>query len=471
MKLFEKHTGKIAAGSAFLAAFAFFQFAYPYHIMRREQMNLFLFDWDYIRQTYKGAGWLARFTSDFLDQFFGLPVAGPLIVALLVTAVGAAAYGICRHFLGKWPSLAVGAAFFLWSFFRETENLYTTRYTVASLLFLVLILLALKFRKTWVKAVATVLLLALGVWSLGSPVHKYYGRAWGWPRIEYDKVIGLDTETYRENWDKIIKRSKKDLHITEASYCYNLAHAMKGDLGESLFNYAQKYSNSLFMFITTDLSQFSSSMVGEVWYHLGDMTLAEQSAIIGLQASPKHTGTRYIKRMAMVNLASGEQGAAQKYLRLLSGTLFYGKWAKRILAGHPDEETRAKIEDLHSKLAKEKTDFVYNANLFRPVLLGLLEANPSNDLAHTYLLCYDLLTFDLNHFMEDFRPETDTSAIYQEAVLIWLDSQGQLSEENAAKYGVGAGTLNRLARFMRYPDNYRNTYWYYFTMEMNRQMQ
>ena len=204
MKLFEKHTGKIAAGSAFLAAFAFFQFAYPYHIMRREQMNLFLFDWDYIRQTYKGAGWLARFTSDFLDQFFGLPVAGPLIVALLVTAVGAAAYGICRHFLGKWPSLAVGAAFFLWSFFRETENLYTTRYTVSSLLFLVLILLALKFRKTWMKAFATVLLLALGVWSLGSPVHKYYGRAWGWPRIEYDKVIGLDTETYRENWDKII---------------------------------------------------------------------------------------------------------------------------------------------------------------------------------------------------------------------------------------------------------------------------
>ena len=471
MKALKTHTGLIAACSAFLAAFGFFQFAYPYHLIRREQMNLFLFDWDYIRQTYRGMGWLARFVSDFLEQFFGLPVVGPVIVALLITAIGTVAYRICRHFLGKWPSLAVGAAFFIWSFFRETENLYITRYTVAVLIYLSLILLALRCSRTWMKPVAAAVLIGLAIYPIGTPYNKYYGKAWGWPIFEYDKVIGLDIEVYKENWDKVIKRSKKDLHITEASYCYNLAHAMKGDLGETLFDYAQKYSNSLFMFITTDLSQFSSSMVGEVWYHLGDMTLAEQSAIIGLQASPKHTGSRYIKRLAMVNLASGEQGAAQKYLRLLSGTLFYGKWARRILAGNPDEETRAKIEDMNSKLAKDKTDFVYNANLFRPVLLGLLEANPSNDLAHEYLLCYDLLNLDLEHFMEDFHPETDTSAIYHEAVLIWLDSQGMLSQENAAKYGVSSSTLNRLGRFMRYPDNYRNTYWYYFTMEMNRQMQ
>ena len=472
MKLKENQIGPIAAGLGFLSAFGFFLFAYPYHLMRREQMNLFVFDWDYIRQTYRGWGWLARFVSDFLDQFFSLPVVGPLVIALLLLGIGTATYRICRHFLGRWPSLAIAAVFFIWSFFRETENLYVTRYTVAVLAYLALALLALRCRKAWLKPVAAAALIALAVYPVGSPYNKYYGKAWGWPVIEYDKIIGLDTEVYKENWDKIIRRqSRKDLRMTEASYCYNLAHAMKGDLGESLFDYAQKYSNSLFMFITTDLSQFSSSMVGEAWYHLGDMTVAEQSAIIGLQASPKHTGARYIQRMAMVNLASGEQGAAQKYLRLLSGTLFYGKWARQILAGNPDPETKAKIDDLQSKLAKEKTDIVYNANLFRPVLLGLLEANPANDLAHEYLLCYDLLTFDLEHFMEDYRPETDTATLYHEAVLIWLDSQGQLSQENAAKYGVSSSTLNRLGRFMRYPENYRNTYWYYFTAEMNRQLQ
>ena len=61
------YSGPVCTTLAFLGSFLFFQFAYPYHIMRREQMNLFLFDWDYIRQTYTGVGWLARFVSDFID--------------------------------------------------------------------------------------------------------------------------------------------------------------------------------------------------------------------------------------------------------------------------------------------------------------------------------------------------------------------------------------------------------------------
>lgn len=471
MKALKDHVGHIAAALGFLTAFGFFQFAYPYHLMRREQMNLFVYDWDYIRQTYTGSGWLARFVSDFLDQFFHLPLVGPIVIALLLVGIGTVTYRICRHFLGRWPSLAIAAVFFIWSFFRETENLYITRYTVVVLIYLSLVLLALRCRRAWMKPVAAAVLVGLAIYPMGSPYSKYYGKAWGWPIIDYDKVIGLDIEVYKENWDKVIKRSEKDLRYTEASYCYNLAHAMKGDLGESLFNYAQKYSNSLFMFITTDLSQFSSSMVGEAWYHLGDMTLAEQSAIIGLQASPKHTGARYIKRMAMANLASGEQGAAQKYLRLLSGTLFYGKWARQILAGHPDAQTQAKIDELHSKLADARTDIVYNANRFRPVLLGLLEANPSNELAHEYLLCYDMLTFDLEHFMEDYRPGIDNATLYHEVVVAWLDSRGELNEENAAKYGVGMSTLNKLGRFMRFPENYKNTFWYYLTNEMNKLMQ
>ena len=68
-KKIQSHTGHLAAALAFLGSWAFFCFAYPYHLMRREQMNLFLFDGDYIRQTYRGAGWLARFLSDFLEQF------------------------------------------------------------------------------------------------------------------------------------------------------------------------------------------------------------------------------------------------------------------------------------------------------------------------------------------------------------------------------------------------------------------
>ena len=454
---------------AFLAAFVFFQFFYPYHLMRREQMNLFLYDWDYIRQTYRGAGWLSSFISDFADQFFCLRVVGPVIVALTLTAIGFVAYRICRHFLGRWPSLAVGAAFFVWAFFRETENLYCTRYTVAFLGYLLIILAALQFRKPWMKGAALAVFAALAAYPLGKPFEKYYGEAWGWPKLRYDKVIGLDTEVYLENWDTVVKRSEKDLHIKEASYCYNLAHAMKGDLGQSLLKYSQSDDKCLFLWISSEFSQFTCSMAGEAWFHLGDMTLAEQSAIIALQATPKHTGARYILRMAKVNLVTGEEGAAQKYLGLLSKTLFYGKWARRMLDGQPDAETAAWLEGAKSRLAKPESDFVYVANLFRPVLKGLLDANPSNSLAHEYLLCYDLLTYDLDHFMEDYDPETDISPIYDEAVVVWLSSKGMLTEDNSVKYGVKSSTLNKLDRYLRYPDNYKDTYWHFYSKALNAQ--
>lgn len=42
--------------AAFLLAYCFFQFFYPYHLIRREQLTLFLYDIDYILDTYSGPG-------------------------------------------------------------------------------------------------------------------------------------------------------------------------------------------------------------------------------------------------------------------------------------------------------------------------------------------------------------------------------------------------------------------------------
>ena len=122
-----KTYGHVFAGLGFLAAWGFFQFAHPYHLIRREQLDLFLFDGDYLRQTYRGTGWLARLCGDFLEQFFHLPAVGPLVVALLLTGIGAVVYRICRRFLGHWPALGVAALFFAGSFLRETGGFYLTR--------------------------------------------------------------------------------------------------------------------------------------------------------------------------------------------------------------------------------------------------------------------------------------------------------------------------------------------------------
>ena len=459
-------TGLVAAALAFLGSWSFFLFAYPYHLMRREQQNLFLFDGAYIRETYRGVGFLGRFVSDFLEQFFLAAVPASLIVALLLTGIGVVVFRICRHFLGKWPSLGVAALFFAWSFLRETGNLYLTRYTVATLALLSLVLLALQFKNAWLKPVAAALLVGLGIWAFGSPVHKIYGKVWSVPNLPYERVVGLDTETYREHWDKVLQLSKVDLYTEEASYCYNLALAMKGRLGDDLFDHSQNHHFSLLFPASSEQTVMTNAMAGEAWFQLGDMTVAEQSAITSLQASPKHTGARYLERLARVNLISGEEGAAMKYLTILGKTLFYGRWARSMMPGLQDETVRAQLSDAHARLARK--DMVHQLERPRELLLGLLEADPANAAARNYLLCYDLLTYDLDAFMQDFTPDMIGARLYQEAVLLWLTLQGRLTPDEISRYGMDLSVSDRMNRFGMNPAAFKNTYWYYYLKAMNQ---
>ena len=467
MKKIQSHIASLATALAFLGTWAFFWFGYPYHLMRREQLNLFAFDWDYIRQTYHGTGWLASFVSDFLEQFFLVPALGSLIVALLLTGIGVVVYRICRHFLGKWPSLGLATLFFAWSFLRETGNLYQTRYTLVVLAYLSCILLALQCNKAWVKILAGVALLAFGAWALGSPYHKHYGKPWSVPKFNYERVIGLDIETSREHWDKVLKLSQKDLYMEEASYCYNLALAMKGRLGDDLLNHSQNYHLALLFPASSEHTIFTNGMAGEAWFQLGDMTQAEQSSITSLQASPKHTGTRFLVRLARVNLITGEDAAAQKYLNLLSRTLFYGKWARSMMPGRLDDAAREQIETARARLLRK--DFVHQSERPREILLGLLEADPDNLEARNYLLCYDLMCYDLDTFMQDYTPYMINARLYREAILIWLSQHERMTPSQVSNYGIDLSEVDRMNRFGRNPAKYKNTYWYYYLKAMYEQ--
>lgn len=464
---FRKYVGPLAAALGFLSAFIFFQFAYPYHLIKREQANLFVYDGDYIAETYRGTGWLVRFVTDFLEQFFHLPAAGPLVVALLVTGIGIVMYRILRHFLGLWPSLGIAALVFVWAFLRETGNIYTTRYTVVVLGYLALILAALQFRKTWLKIVAAVLFLAFGAWGLGLPYHKYYGMLWNTPTAGYERMIALDAEVARENWDKVVELSKKDLYTVEASFCYNLAHAMKGDLGSTLMSHSQGKAYDLLPPVSIDRTAFSDCLAAEAWFQLGNVTVAEQGAIVALQSSPDHTGARYIKRLAEVNLLSGEDAAAQKYLNLLSHTLFYGKWARSRMPGRQDASVRDALAAARANLPV--TDFVHQSENPRRVLLGLLEANPSNDVARHYLLCFDLMRYDLDSFMNDYAAYPAKGRLYHEAILIWLSQNGLMNEQEIARRGVEKSTVDRLGRFYQNPNAFRDSYWFYYLKALQAQ--
>lgn len=454
---------KYFTAAAFLAAFGFFLAAYPYHLMRREQFTLFLFDIPYIIRTYAGTGCVSRFLGDFAEQFYCIRIIGPIIVSLLLTLSGVLTYRICRCFTGKKLSLLIALIIYLFSFLRETETRYITQYTIAFAGYLLCIYGSLKFRKPLHRIIALPVSLALGWFLFGPPHHKDYGKLTGKPDFEYEKLIAMDVETYRENWDKVLDMSKSKLLYNEACYMHNLAAAMKGQLSRSLFTHPQNYANGLFLMVD-QVTPFSNGMAGEVWYHLGNMTLADQSAMVSLQFSPKHTGARFVQRLAMINLVSGQYGSAEKYLKMLSKTLFYRKWAISMMPGNQSPETRASMEEMRRNLVN--SDIVSGSNDYRLLLRKLIEANPGNVMAREYLLCYNLLTCDLNAFMEEYRPGKDNSNIYQEAAIIWLNIQynnGAFTDVNFEDYGITDATIERFQKFNRAPERYKTTYWYYYT--------
>ena len=100
------------------------------------------------------------------------------------------------------------------------------------------------------------------------------------------------------------------------------------------------------------------------------------------------------------------------------------------------------------------------------ILLGLLEADPENALAREYLLVYDLLTFNLDDFAEEYALKKEDAPIFHEALLIWLSLQNEMTEANAARYGIAPAMISKMERFFINPDRYRNTYWYYYLNAM-----
>jgi hypothetical protein len=255
--------------------------------------------------------------------------------------------------------------------------------------------------------------------------------------------------------------------MEEASYCYNLAQAMEGNLGNALFNHSQNHQATLLFPVSADRAIFTNTLAGEAWFQLGDMTMAEQSAITSLQASPRHTGARFITRLARVNLITGEDAAAQKYLGMLGRTLFYGKWARSRMPGRQDEATQAELAKARARLIKN--DFVHHSNYPGPILRELLAADPDNHAAREYLLCFDLMGYNLDGFMEDYAQKMIPGHLYREAILIWLSQQGRLNPEEVARYGIDVSEVDRMNRFGRNPNAFKNTYWYYYLMAMEAQ--
>ena len=296
-------------------------------------------------------------------------------------------------------------------------------------------------------------------------------KAWGHPDKLSEVAMGLTVEAALENWDKVAELAAEDRTSEIGTYYYNLANAMLGQLPDRLLDYYQPFERGLFLPVGPQSKPFQIACAGDVWFALGYMPLAERDAMLGMLFSPTHTGPRYLRRLAETNLVTGDFEAASKYLRMLLNDPQERKWALERLPGHWRPDYGLRIAEKRNLLPQ--FDIVHGMDQAPVILRILLGSNPTNKMALDYLLCYDLLTKDLDAFVGDYDPSLTRSHLYEEAMLIFLAAKGGMTAENFQHYHITPETLTRFNRFVtiykqdggsgrNLTADFGKTYWYYF---------
>ncbi len=442
-----------------VAWFCFFQFWYPYHFFFQEQNQLFLWSPDYISTYFNRPGCLANLIGDFLTQFYYYLYAGATIQSLCMLCIGFLTYhGLvrlkCNWIIALLLSLAI-MTFDAVSHFNTSSRLSST----VSIMGWALLLWAIAGIRRRALRIATLFIALLPCYYVfGIPhIKKLQG-----PDFILEKDFEVDCEYYFGNHDQVIDIVEhSDLMTNQMLFFYNLVQAQRGQLPDKLLRFTPTDLGTFYK-IGPDTPLLIIRNINELYWVLGDMTFTERAAMMTNVFSVDNRNVRMIRRLAECNIVSGDELAAEKYLRILDKTLIYDKWAQR-LREHGKDIYSEKIKMVNNHDTISVSD---NAHF---LMMQLLDANPHNTVALDYILCSTLLLKDITNFKRDYdrycmatgHPRNKT--VYQEALCIWLAGTNA-PQEDWIKYIQRSDVLQRFQQYNTQRGNpaFKNTYWYYF---------
>jgi len=294
--------------------------------------------------------------------------------------------------------------------------------------------------------------------------------------FNFEKILSLDGETYFGNTDRVIGLSKQyNLKNKQATYFTNIALARKGVLPEYLLDFYQPFSNGLIPPVTPEESWQSIFVSNEVFFLIGDMNMAQHSAMLGNTFSPYQRSSRMMRRLAEINLVNGDSAAATKYLRILSKTLFHREWADSQLKMIQSSESNNWLTSKRRLLPN--SDILRKSNDYLSSLQFLVEQHSDNAVAVDYLLCYLLLNKDLKSFRENYdryclKINRPVPKVYAEALLAQLVTDGA-SQQEALSYSINPETVKWFAEYTRIFEQtsgdinalnkqFAKSYWFYY---------
>ena len=428
-----------------VAAFLFFGLAYPHHLHYQEQLQLFLFDGNYVCDVVSRPGGVADLLGRFCTQFFLFAWVGAAIIAVLLMVVQ-----LLTLCLAKWGwlyGLSFVPSLLLWLFLLDENALLGGVWAV--LLTLLAIWGLSWLPNGWTRRVLIIVAIPIVYWMVGpawtgSHYHRYptvfptllYAAwlsavvlplivralrkktagskhyavtlssfavvavvmgclVWKNANFKAEKVMAYDFMARYQQWNRILETVNAEKPNNQIGVTVqNLALAMHGMLLEQMANYNQNGIAGLLPDVKEDAT--SPLPTAEAFYQLGMINVAQrtvfeaQEAILDFQKSG-----RCYKRLAQTNLINGQYPVARKYLSALQKTLFYRGWANETLPLLGDEEAIARHPE-YGRLRQSayKEDFYFSDHVTPEMLKSIYYRNKDNRLAYQYLLAYYMLTGD-----------------------------------------------------------------------------
>ena len=272
--------------------------------------------------------------------------------------------------------------------------------------------------------------------------------------FQREKLLSMTTEAYFENWNKVLKIAEKSKLKNQIATCYtNIALSKQMQMGDRMMEFYQPFTSGLFLPVNPESGWFVIFFSNDVFYYIGDLNMAQHSAMLGMTFSPYQRSSRMIQRLAEINIVAGDIPGAMKYIRMLESSLFHRKSAARLktmaLATQPNNDSW-----LQAKRSRIQTDdTLHSAQDLLTSLELLVKTNPDNRAALDYLLAYHLMTKNIpaffNAYSSYYKDKADyVPKAYAEALLIYF-AAAKVKSEILTEYHINPEMVGDFGEYTR----------------------
>ena len=353
-----------------VAVFCFWMFELPFLMAAREQVQLFLWNSDYLMERLAVPGGLAQYLGEFIVQFFVKNVYGALWYAVLFVAVQLLTWQLMR----SKQRMAKSSWIYLLSFIPSIILWYLAcnpkipmTPMVAVLLTLVLMNLLTKHQKAcriaafamipigyWLLGPAVVLLALYLLFTRGSNVMLritplillvfcVVGSSWLTPYPLKQIARGVDYYWEKETmgtfeemeYDMLMRQQRWDEMIEK--YHQKGSESLSVNNAVLIVMWQQKRIDQQEVMRRINLDQRalknipSAFLMSEVCMPLGMTNMSQRAAFEAMEAIPNYNkSARALQQLVQTNMITGNPKVALKYLLLLEQTTFYRGWARKM---------------------------------------------------------------------------------------------------------------------------------------------